>query len=96
MLLDKYTQANSSQIYLVQLDIEQIKYIIQSTFLDQIEMQANIYITYMMSANPILSLLIQAPEPSDPELQNPCLNIAIFHPTIQAKPPNKDSNPPKG
>ena len=39
LLVDKYTQADSSQISLVQVDLEKIKYTIQPTFLDQIEMQ---------------------------------------------------------
>ena len=34
-------------------------------------MQVNRYITYMKYANPLLSLLIQDPKPSDLELQNP-------------------------
>ena len=42
MLVDKSTQANSSQISLVQVDLEKIEYTIQSTFLDQKEMQVNI------------------------------------------------------
>ena len=71
LLVDKSTQADSSQISLVQVDLEQIKYIIQSTFLEQIEMQGNRYITYLRPANHLLSLLIQAPEPSNLELQNP-------------------------
>ena len=41
LLLDKSTQADSSQISLAQVDLEQIKYIIQPTFLDQIEMKVN-------------------------------------------------------
>ena len=41
MLVDKSIQADSIQISPVQVDLEQIKYIIQSTFLDQIEMQVN-------------------------------------------------------
>ena len=41
LLSDKYTQVDSSQISLVQVDLEQIKYTIQPTFLDQIEMQVN-------------------------------------------------------
>ena len=41
LLSDKSTQADSSKISLVQVDLEQIKYIIQPTFLDQIEMQVN-------------------------------------------------------
>ena len=36
LLSDKSTQADSSYISLVQVDLEQIKYIIKSTFLDQI------------------------------------------------------------
>ena len=36
--MDKYTQVDSRQISLVQVDLEQIKYIIQHTFLDQMEM----------------------------------------------------------
>ena len=39
MLSDKSTKSESSQISLVQVDLEQIKYTIKSTFLDQIEMQ---------------------------------------------------------
>ena len=39
LLSDKYTQADSSQISLVQVDLEQIKYTIKSTFLYQIEME---------------------------------------------------------
>ena len=39
MLSDKSTQADSSHISLVQVDLEQIKYTIKFTFLDQIEMQ---------------------------------------------------------
>ena len=42
LLSDKSTQADSSQISLVQVDLEQIKYTVKSTFLDQIEMQVNI------------------------------------------------------
>ena len=38
LLSDKSTQANSNQISLVQVDLEQIKYRIQPTFLDQMEM----------------------------------------------------------
>ena len=38
-LVDKFTQMDSIQISLVQVDLEQIKYRIQYTFLDQIEMQ---------------------------------------------------------
>ena len=41
VLSDKYTQADSSQISLVQVDLEQIKYTIKSTFLGQIEKQFN-------------------------------------------------------
>ena len=41
LLLDEYTQADQSQISLVQVDLEQIKYTIQPTFLDQIEMQVS-------------------------------------------------------
>ena len=41
MLVDKYTQADPSQISLVQVDLEQIKYRIQSNFLDQMEIQSN-------------------------------------------------------
>ena len=41
LLVDKSTQADSSQISLVQVDLEQIKYIIQSTFLGQMEMLVN-------------------------------------------------------
>ena len=71
MLANKSTQADSSQISLVRVDLEQIKYIIQSNFLDQIEMQVHICITYLRFANHLLSLLIQALEPLDLELQNP-------------------------
>ena len=39
LLSDKSTQSESSQISLVQVDLEQIKYIIQSTFLDQMEIK---------------------------------------------------------
>ena len=38
LLSDKFTQLESIQISLVQVDLEQIKYTIKSTFLDQIEM----------------------------------------------------------
>ena len=41
LLVDKSTQADSSQISLVQVDLEQIKYTIHPTFLDQMEMQVN-------------------------------------------------------
>ena len=41
LLVDKSTQVDSSQISLVQVDIEQIKYTIQPTFLDKMEMQSN-------------------------------------------------------
>ena len=41
LLLDKSTQLESSQISLVQVDLEQIKYKIQPTFLDQMEIQSN-------------------------------------------------------
>ena len=47
------------------MDLEQIKYIIQPTFLDQMEMQSNEYITYLKYVDPLLSLLIQALESSD-------------------------------
>ena len=39
VLLDKSTQSESRHISLVQVDLEQIKYIIQSTFLYQSEIQ---------------------------------------------------------
>ena len=42
VLLDKSTQEDSCHISLVQLDLEQIKYIIHPTFLDQTKMQVNI------------------------------------------------------
>ena len=71
LLLDKSTQLESSQISLMQVDLEQIKYKIQPTFLNYMEMQVNRSITYLIFANPLLSLLIQAPEPSNIELQNP-------------------------
>ena len=77
VLSDKYTQSESSHISLVQVDLEQIKYTIQYTFLDQIEMQVKRYITYLRSANPILSLLIQAPESSDLQLQNLAKKVEI-------------------
>ena len=41
LLLDKSAQSELSHISLVQVDLEQIKYIIQSNFLDQSEMQSN-------------------------------------------------------
>ena len=41
VLSDKSTQSESSQISLVQVDLEQIKYKIQSTFLNQTKMQAH-------------------------------------------------------
>ena len=41
LLSDKSAQLESSQISLVQVDLEQIKYIIQPTFLDQMEMPVN-------------------------------------------------------
>ena len=41
MLSDKSTQADLSQISLAQVDLEQIKYTIQPTFLDQTKMQVN-------------------------------------------------------
>ena len=41
LLSDKSTQVDSSQVSLVQVDLEQIKYRIQPTFLDQMEMQIN-------------------------------------------------------
>ena len=53
------------------MDLEQIKYRIQPTFLDQMEMQNNGYITYLKYADPLLSLLIQALESSDVQLQKP-------------------------
>ena len=37
LLSDISTLVDSSQISLVQVDLEQLKYIIKSTFLDQIE-----------------------------------------------------------
>ena len=52
------------------MDLEQIKYILQSTFLDQIEIQVNRLITYLQYAKPLLSFFIQAPESSDIQLQN--------------------------
>ena len=39
LLSNKSTQVDSSHISLVQVDLKQIKYTIQTTFLDQIEMQ---------------------------------------------------------
>ena len=39
LLSDKSTQSELSHISLVQVDLEQIKYKIQSTFLDQMELQ---------------------------------------------------------
>ena len=77
MLSNESTQVDSSQISLVQVDLEQIKYTIKSTFLDQTEMQVNKYITYLQYANPLLSLLIQAWEPSDFLLQNPVEKVEI-------------------
>ena len=65
LLVDKSTQADSSQITLGQVDLEQIKYTIQPTFLDQLEIKVNIYITYLQYENPLISLLIQAPESLD-------------------------------
>ena len=47
MLSDKYTQSESSHISLVQVDLEKIKYRIQPTFLDQMEMQSSGQITYL-------------------------------------------------
>ena len=41
VLGDKSTQVDSSQISLVQVDLEKIKYIIQFTFLHQKEIQFN-------------------------------------------------------
>ena len=41
LLSDKSTQLESIRISLIQVDLEQIKYIIQPTFLDQMEMQSN-------------------------------------------------------
>ena len=41
LLVAKSTQADSSYISLLQVYLEQIKYTIQPTFLDQIEMQAD-------------------------------------------------------
>ena len=41
LLLVKSSQLESSHISLVQVEIEQIKYKIQSTFLDQTEIQNN-------------------------------------------------------
>ena len=41
LLVDKYTQVNSSEISIVHVDLEQINYKIQPTFLDQMEMQVN-------------------------------------------------------
>ena len=41
LLSDKSTQSESSYISLVQVDLEQIKYTLHPTFLDQIEMQVN-------------------------------------------------------
>ena len=41
MLLDKSTQLESSQVSLVQVDLEKIKYTIKCTFLDQMEMEIN-------------------------------------------------------
>ena len=73
--MDKSTQAKSSQISLVQVDLEQIKYIIHPTFLDQIKTQVNRYITYLQYANPLLSFFIQAPDPSDLQLQNPVEHV---------------------
>ena len=67
---NKSTQLESSQISLVQVDLEKIKYRIESTFLDQTEMQRNIYITYLKYADPLFSLLIEAPKSSDLQLQN--------------------------
>ena len=40
-LSDESTQLESSQISLVQVDLEQIKYKIKYTFLDQMEMPVN-------------------------------------------------------
>ena len=75
VLSDKSTQSESSQISLVQVDLEQIKYIIQSTFQDQMEMQSSGYITYLKYPDPLLSLLIQAPKSSYLQLQNPVKNV---------------------
>ena len=71
LLLDKCTQADSNQISLVQVDLEQIKYIIHPTFQDQIEMQVNRQIIYLRSINHFLSLLIQALKHSYLKLQKP-------------------------
>ena len=57
------------------MDLEQIKYIIQSTFLDQIKMKDNRYITYLQYENPLLFLFIQAPEYLDIQLQNPVKQV---------------------
>ena len=40
-------------------------------------MQVNRYITYLQYESPLLSLLIQAPESSDLQLQNPIKHVEI-------------------
>ena len=57
------------------MDLEKIKYKIQPTFPDRMETQSNGYITYLKYADPLLSLLIQAPEASDLQLQNPIKQV---------------------
>ena len=58
----------------------------------------------MRSANPLLSLLIRAPDPLDLQLHielhkigmsQPSLNVATFHPTIQTKPLKKYNSLPR-
>ena len=52
------------------MDLEKIKYIVQSAFLDQSEMQVNQIYHLPKICNPLLSLLIQYPNSSDIQLQN--------------------------